>query len=245
MRADGFTVPVTFDRLTLLAFLLAILALAFVASGVLDVFRGRKERVSLQVAQPDGSTATQTGTVRRRGVRPGRMIGGLVLLLAGLAVFAVAGWFQTYRTLTHNELVGYVKALPLQTAPQTMLVTYTPVENGARGTAQTFTLTGDEWQLGGDIIKWQDYLNILGVHTGYRTTRLMGYFDDANDYRTKRVGAVDLQGGPDGAFRFLRDHPNLAPFVRAVYGNDVRLPPDANHSYRIYVSTSGYFAQAE
>lgn len=216
MHVGGFTIPVTFDGLTLLAGIVALVALAGIASGMVDIARHRR-------------------------VRPLRLGGGLILLLLALVVVAVAGWAQTYRTLTHNELVATVRAVPANGQRQTMLVTYTPVQDGKPGTPATYTVRGDEWLLGGDIIKWQDYLNILGVHTGYRTTRLMGYYEDPNDYKIKPVTAYNLVRGPDTVQTFLRDHPEWVPFVRATYGNDVRMLPDAQQTYQVFVSTSGYW----
>ena len=216
MRVSGFTVPVTFDRFTLLAGLLLIVALAIVASGIVALFRERRLRLF-------------------------RISGGLLLVLIGLVVFAIAGWAQTYRQLTHNEWVANIQAVPVAGQNQTMLVTYTPVRNGQLGTPTTYTIKGDEWVLGGDVIKWQDWLNVLGVDTGYRTTRIMGYYLDANDYATKPLTAYNLDGGADTLQNFLRDHANLVPFVRATYGNDVRMLPDPSAVYQVYVSTSGYW----
>jgi hypothetical protein len=214
---DGFTIPVTFDRLTVLAALLTILAVVLFISGIVRILRERRIRIF-------------------------RIGGGLLLLLLGLAVFAVAGWAQTYQALTSRVLVATVRATPLSGQSQTMTVVYTPVINGTAGQAQTFTIKGDEWLLGGDIIKWSDWVNLLGVHTGYRITRLMGYYQDANDYRTKKVSAYDLASAHDTVSTFLHDHPKLMPFVQATYGNDVRMPPNPRITYQVYLSTSGYWA---
>ncbi len=217
MSLGGFTVPITFDGITLLALVLACLAIAAIVSAIMDLAREKR-------------------------LRPFRIGGGLILLLLGLVAFGFAGWAQTYRSLTHNELVAYIQAVPIQGQSQTMSVTYTPVHDGQNGTPLTCLVKGDAWQLGGDVIKWQDYMNILGVHTGYRITRLMGYYQHAADYRTKAVSACDLDGGSDGVYTFLQQHGNLAPFVRAVYGNAVIDPPDPTRTYEIYLSTSGYWA---
>ncbi len=216
MSLAGFTVPITFDGITLLALVLACLAVVAIVSAIVDLARERR-------------------------LRPFRFGGGFILLLLGLVAFGFAGWAQTYRSLTHNELVAYIQAAPIQGQSQTMSVTYTPVHDGQNGTPLTYLIKGDEWQLGGDVIKWQDYMNILGVHTGYRITRLMGYYDNAADYKTKRVTAEDLDGGSDDVYRFLQDHANLAPFVRATYGNAVIQRPDPTHTYKVYLSTSGYW----
>ena len=44
MRVGGFTIPVTFDGLTLLAGLLALAALASLVSGVIHIVRERRLR---------------------------------------------------------------------------------------------------------------------------------------------------------------------------------------------------------
>jgi hypothetical protein len=218
MQVGDFTVPVSIDGITVLAGLLAILALAGILSGVVALLRGR-----------------------RLGLF--RIGGGLVLLLIGLVAFAVAGWAQTYRALSKAELVAYIRAVPVSGQSQTMSVTYTPVHNGNPGAAQTYIVHGDQWELGGDIIKWQDYVNILGVHTGYRITRLDGYYNDASDYYNhKPLTFLDLGGHRDAVEQFLHDHANLMPFVRATYHNSVATPPDVNATYKVFLSTSGFWS---
>jgi hypothetical protein len=216
-HVDGFTIPVNIDRLTVLAGLLAVLALASFISGIVHIFRRRKFGVM-------------------------RFGGGVVLLLVGLAVFAIAGWAQTYRALTYNQLVATIHAAPVPNQLQTMQVVYTPINDGKPGTPQTFTVKGDQWMIGGDIIKWDDWLNILGVHTGYRVNRIQGYYTDANDANTKPETAYNLNSSNDTVSQFLRNHSNLMPFVRATYGNFVTLRPDPSATYKVYVSTSGYWA---
>jgi hypothetical protein len=216
MQVGDFTVPVAIDGVTILAAVLGILALAGILSAIVSVFRGR-------------------------GLRLLRLGGGLVLLLIGLLAFAVAGWAQTYRALTRAELVAYVRAVPIMGQQQTMRVTMTPVQNGTPGAAQTYVVHGDQWELGGDVIKWQDYVNILGLHTGYRLTRLDGYYDDAHDYQHKPLTFIDLAGHQDAVGQFVHDHQALLPFVRAIYHNAVAAPPDPHATYRVYLSTSGYW----
>jgi hypothetical protein len=217
VQIGDFTIPVAIDGPTLLAAALGILALAGILSGLVSLFRGR-------------------------GLHLLRMGGGLVLLLIGLVAFAVAGWAQTYRALTKEELVAYIRAVPVAGQSQTMRVNYTPVQGGTLGVTQTYIVHGDQWELGGDVIKWQDYVNILGVHTGYRITRLDGYYNDKNDYYDhKPLTFIDLAGHANTVEQFAHDHPNLMPFVRAIYHNATAAPPDPNATYRVYLSTSGYW----
>lgn len=216
MHVGNFIIPVSIDAFTIIAGVVALLAIAGFVSGVVNIIR-----------------------YRRLGLF--RLTGSVILLLVGLAVFALAGWAQTYKALTAAQLVATIKAVPSGHTYQLMTVIYTPITNGHPGATQTFSVYGDQWQLGGDIIKWQDWLNILGVQTGYRVTRIMGYYNDANEYRVKPISAYDLDGGTDTVQQFIQDHPNLMPFVRATYGNDVRMQPDPTRTYNVYVSTSGYW----
>lgn len=213
----GITVPVSFDGLSLIGLFFGLLALVAIVSGIVQTARGDRSH-------------------------PRRILLGVIVLLVGLVVLGFAGWEQTYLALTRNEWVATIKAVPLPGATQAMTVTYTPIHNGqAAGKARRYIVRGDEWSLGGDIVKWQDYMNILGVQTGYRITRLMGYYDSAHDEVTKPQTAYDLAGGSDSIYTFLRQHPTLVPFVRATYGNDVHTVPDATTLYKVYVSTSGYW----
>ena len=213
---DGFALPVTVDRLTVLAVLLCILAAAVVLTGVVAIF-----------AQHRVPFATFGN--------------GLVLLVLGVIVFAAAGWAQTYRSLTHNQLVATVRAVPVPGKAQTMQVVYTPITDGKSEQARVFTVAGDEWQLSGNVITWQDWLNILGVGTGYRITQLSGYYENANDYGTKPVTTFDLNASGDSVSRFQRDHPNLMPFVHVTGGNGLRMLPGAA-TYQVYLSPTGYWA---
>ena len=218
MGGSGFTVPVSFDGLTLVAGLLAVLAIALMLSGLVAVLRERR-------------------------LRPGRLAGGLLLLLVGLFVFAVAGWAQTYRQLSHEELVGTLQAVPVSGQRQTFTAIYTPVSDGKRGTPQAFILQGDGWLIGGDVIKWQSWVNVLGVNTGYRTTRLQGFYTDINDENTRLHTAVALAGGTDNVYDWLRGHGSWLPFVEATDLSMAGVPVNPSVTYGIYVTTSGYLAK--
>lgn len=218
MGGGGFAVPVSVDGLTLLAGLLAVLAIAAVLSGLVAMLRERR-------------------------FRPGRFGGGLLLLVLGLFVFAVAGWAQTYRQLAREELVGTVQAVPVSGQPQTFTAIYTPVSDGKRGTPQAYILKGDGWLIGGDVIKWQSWVNVLGVNTGYRTTRLEGFYSDINDENSKPHTAAALGGGTDSGYDWLRHHSSWVPFIEATDLSMAGVPVNPSRTYGIYVTTSGYLAR--
>ncbi len=178
--------------------------------------------------------------VAGRRIRIGRLCGGLVLAGAAVAVLAVDGWTQSYHDLAQDQLVAMVHADPVPGLEQTMQVVFTPVTDGKAGQSHTFTVKGDEWLLSGDVLSWQDWLNILGLRADYRITTLAGYYENAADYANKPVTAYRLDGSPDKVSRFLRQHTSLVPFVRVHSGNGVRMLP-STATYRVYLSASGFW----
>ena len=45
--------------------------------------------------------------------------------------------------------------------PQTMRVTYTPVTDGKPGVSHTYTISGDEWLLVAEVLRWENWVNIF------------------------------------------------------------------------------------
>ena len=178
--------------------------------------------------------------VSERRVRLLGLCGGLVLLLAAALAFAMAGWTQAYRGLSANQIVATVHSELVPGAPKTMQVVYTPIVNGKTGHAQVFTVKGDEWQLRGDVVTWQDWLNILGLRANYRITGLSGYYEDTRDNKSRAATTYDLNHAPDAVSRFVHDHPGLMPLAH-VTSSSVRMLPGPG-TYQVYISSAGYWA---
>lgn len=208
--------PMSVDRLTILAALLAALAVVSLVSGVARMAFQRR----IQLVGP---------------------CGGLALMLAALTLLAVAGWTQTYCGLHGIQIVATVHAAPVPGSPQAMQVVFTPVTDGKPGRAQTYYVRGDEWQLGAQIVAWQDWLNILGLHASYRITSLTGYYVEARGRAGQQVTTYDLGSAHGTMSRLLHDHPDLMPFARIAAGNAVRMLPGPA-TYNVYLSASGSWA---
>lgn len=115
-------------------------------------------------------------------------------------------------------------------------------ENGQQVSENMYQVNGNEWMLQGDIIKISNLLNVFGLHTGYKLTRLEGRFDDVNQERHATHTVVELNGGDDTFFKNVQAHRDwLWPFIDAQYGNAVYLPADG--TYNVYVSTTGLYAK--
>jgi hypothetical protein len=178
--------------------------------------------------------------VSEHRVRLFGVCGGLALLLTAALVCSMAGWAQTYHGLGSNQIVATVHSELVPGAPNTMQVVFTPVVNGKAGRAQVFTVKGDEWQLRGEVVTWQDWLNILGLRANYRFTGLSGYYEDTSDSTSSPATAYDLSSAHDAVNRLVHDHPGLMPLARLTSSSVRMLPGPA--TYQIYISSAGYWA---
>jgi hypothetical protein len=166
--------------------------------------------------------------------------GGLVLILVAVMTFAMAGWAQTYRGLSSNQLVATIHSQLVPGTPQNMQVVFTPIVNGKAGHAQVFNVKGDEWQLRGEVVTWQDWLNILDLRADYRITGLAGYYEDASDGRTKPITTYELSDAHDTVSRLVHNYPGLMPLARITSSSVRMLPGPA--TYQVYLSSAGYWA---
>src|SRR5260370_14403300 len=110
---------------------------------------------------------------------------------------------------------------------------------GQAATRLSYIVYGDEWMLQADIIKVVPWLNILGVHTGYKVTRLQGRYDDVNLEQNGRRSVYAINGGDDGFFQRMHDwHGWMSPFIDAEYGNATFTGPG---TYDVFASLTGLY----
>lgn len=178
---------------------------------------------------------------RPGGLRLGRGIGGIVLFVLAVSLLWLTFLVQSYLGLTGDILVAHVHATKVANAQHTMsveLILYD--KNGHQASDETYQVLGDEWVLQGDIVKFPAYLNALGLHSGYKLTRLEGRYDDLNLERHAEHTAIALNGGDDTFFQTARQQNWMSPFVEATYGNAVF---QITGTYNVYISQTGLFAK--
>lgn len=179
----------------------------------------------------------------RHHFRWGHGISGLLLVLVAVCLLWLATLMQTYLGLTSDIRVAQVHAVPLANLPHEMSVEITLYDkNGHQTSDNTYAVAGDEWMLQGDIIKFPAWLNILGLHSGYKLTRLEGRFDDPNLERNAKHTVIVLNGGDDQFFQTVQEQAWTSPFVQAAYGSGVFLAPDGK-TYNVFVSQTGLLAE--
>lgn len=160
---------------------------------------------------------------RRRGMSWGRAMSGVVLVAVALSLLWAVVALQTYLGITSEIKVAHIRASQVTNAQHELFVELTQYDGNNHVTSTgTFQVQGDEWMVQGNIIKLASWLNIVGLHSGYKLTRLEGRFDDIKLENTAPHTAVALNGGDDNFFQTMRAQRGwIAPFVDASYGNAV------------------------
>jgi hypothetical protein len=164
-----------------------------------------------------------------RPVRWRRGITGILLLLLASSLLWLTFIVQTYLGLTGEIKVAHIRATAIANVPHEMsveLILY--ASNGHPASDNTYLVQGDEWMLQGDIVKFPTWINVIGLHSGYKLTRLEGRFEDPNLERNSRHTVVVLNGGDDNFFKTAYAQKSwFSWFVDASYGNAVFQAPGA------------------
>ena len=237
-------IPVTFGGPQVLLLLLAIVGVGLFVSSFMGLRRRHREHEKGYWDEEGRFHHYKYAHHhQRRHFKWGRGLSGVLLLVLALSLLWVTFLVQTYLGLTSDIQVAQVRATQITGIPHMMsveLILYD--QNGHQTSDSTYLVQGDEWMLQGDIIKFPTWLNILGLHTGHKLTRLEGRFDDPNLERTSQHTVVELNGGDDNFFKTVQQQAWLSPTVEAAYGNAVFLGADGR-VYNVYVSQTGLFAK--
>ena len=211
-------------RLALVAMVLAVFGLGFLAllvSWLLN-FSRRRTMASL---------------------KPLRSLFALVLSVAFLAAAAATAFLatslRTYGAFTERTRVAHIDCERITDNPDyNMLLRYTPLKDGEKGEPAHYLLKGDTWEVGGDILKWDPRLALVGVRTVQKVTRISSHGmheDNENDGSNYR-----LNGGTDQLWMWLHEYGDRLPFVEAVYGSAVFTLPSSAQAFDLYIGQEGY-----
>lgn len=173
----------------------------------------------------------------------------LLLIFLWTAVFGMllfAGFFvRAYRAFTLEKPVAEVIIGPKGKADLSS-ITIIQDEAGRNPLVKQFEVTGDQWVLEGDILKWRNWLNFLGLQTRYRLTRLTSRYLRASDEIGKPRTVYPLVENEDSPlWGFLYKYGPRLPMVSTVYGNAVFQSSDEEGIFRVYVGTSGFIVRRQ
>ena len=159
------------------------------------------------------------------------------------AVFFAGFFFQAYYVFNREEPVAKVIITPIPQEQKNLITLelYKPKDNHE---IRQFEVSGDQWMLEGDILKWKEWINFLGFHTRYRLTRLRGRYILTSDEQTKPrevYSLVEIEDHP--LWGYLYRHGASLPFVSTVYGNAVFQSSDESSTFLVYTTTSGFLTR--
>ena len=171
----------------------------------------------------------------------------LVLIITWTSVFGMFLFFgfflRAYYTFTLEKPVAEVIIQPLEAKNQTQLKLIQFVSSDSQKVSQ-YVIKGDQWMLEGDIIKWDNWLNFLGLHTRYRLTRIRGRFLDTKTeiHEVPTIYSIS-EDENHPIWQHLYKHGHKLPFISTVYGNAAFQFSSKNNHYLVYVSTSGFLVR--
>ncbi len=172
-----------------------------------------------------------------------RLLAVLLLITATTATLMLLAFIQSYTAFTHRDRIAKVYCTAVPGKEEEMLLKLVTIDSSTGGRLRQFRLFGQQWAIEGHILKWEDWLNFLGLRTMYKLTRVTGRYVRAEDEVSRPASAYSLiSNQEDPKWRWLYEYGEFLPFVQAVYGNTVFNFPSPTRSFEIYVTTSGFMA---
>ncbi|EFH89041.1 hypothetical protein [Ktedonobacter racemifer] len=229
--------PVQIGLPQILLFILFVGGLVLLISSLMGLAGGRRV---VEYVDDEGIRRYKR---RRRRMRPGRGIGGVLLLLLAVGILWITSLTQSYLGLTGEIQVARVHAQAVEGRPHLMSLELTQYDQHGNITSdKAYFVNGDQWLLEGNMLKFPGWLNIFGLHSGYKLTRLEGRYEDVNLEAKGERSVYELNGGDGQFFKTVYKQAWSSPFVEAAYGTAVFLPADGM-TYNIYASQVGLEAK--
>jgi hypothetical protein len=174
-------------------------------------------------------------------MRRRKIISSLLRLLLSALFLTLAALFGTitiatvgYRALTYEETAATVRIEPL--AAKSFMAYFVFPD----GRHSSFKLDGDELYVDAHILKWKNFVNILGLHTAYELDRVAGrYIDVKDELVSPRTVFALSQDKPLNMFNLRQRYFFLHNLLDAEYGSATFISSDKPANFEIRVSTTG------
>lgn len=164
--------------------------------------------------------------------------------LAALALVGFLLALRSYQLFTQEELLAVVQCdAPPRGSACRFILWIAPVSRGIRESPRPYGMLGDQWSVGGEVLKWHPWVNLLGLRSCYRLTRLSSRYLKAETERQRPRSVYDLNGGTAPLWEWLYRFQRWIPFVEAVYGNATYVMAQPGGRWGVYVTLSGYLVK--
>lgn len=205
--------------------------------------------------------------------RPIKIIVSLVLVIAFLlicfvafAVFAFGSWLHTYRSFTQKTLVAEISVSEIKREDNgleyfelsyvarkdesalTKMFTSREEEDGFEDEL-VYKLYGDHFEIGGEVVKFNDFWVLFDLRNIYKVTRLEGDFTDvdmANKVAEQGNRTIfELNGGIDDYWKLFQENEQSASFlVDSVYGSyATRFVQNEPKEYNLFITEDGFILE--
>ena len=189
--------------------------------------------------------ARRLGRTPQPPIAPGRYVlatlTSIVLVALGLSALSLLMMLQGWRAFTKKTHVAEIQAIEL--SPHKVRVYLVPIEHdGGRGATEIYDVDGDQWEVGGDVMRWKPFMTALGLEPVFRLTRVEGRWSSAADANSHKGTAFD-RSPPSAAWLGLYRGTDKAPLkwlVAGAHGQYVSQLPDRRAVYDLYVTPNGY-----
>ncbi|MDB4966142.1 MAG: hypothetical protein JWN44_1831 [Myxococcales bacterium] len=169
------------------------------------------------------------------------LLSSILFLAIGLCALSLMVMLQGWRAFTKKTHVAELQCIEL--GAHKLRVYLVPIDNdGERQATEVYDVDGDQWQVGGDVLRFRSFMTALGVQPVFRLTRIEGHWNAAADANTHTGTAFD-RAPPSSAWMGLYRGADKAPIkwlVDGAHGQAVSQLPDRRAVYDIYVTPNGY-----
>ena len=185
---------------------------------------------------------------RKKTVSPGLIssLGRLIAILLWTSLFGMSlflGFFlRSYHTFTRERPVAEISCETLggEKTSRITLGQFNPPMS------RQFLIRGDQWMIEGDILKWDEWLNFLGLETRYRLTRLRGRYVSTEEEAREKPTIYPLVKDENHPFwNVLYACGPRLPFVSTVYGGAVFQTAGGPRRYLLYAGPSGFVVREQ
>ena len=212
------------SHLALVSALVAIIGLAFAATGIRRLLQRRfLNAVGLELS-------------------------GLVFLLLASSSFLLASNLHTYQRLTFEQTVAEVTFEQLDKQEYRA-----QIKSLDSDFLKVVNLKGDEWQLDTQVLTWQGVATLFGLDANYRLHRISGRYIDINEEQNSPRSVYSLVKKPElpalienkdfDLWQFAHKYQEWMHWVDAAYGSAVFLPMTDDAKYNIAISRTGLIAR--
>jgi len=174
-------------------------------------------------------------------------IGRLLMISLWTSIFGMVlflGFFlRTYHAFTYEEPIAEIRVQEWG-RPETGQRAFMAFSSPHTQSPRNLLIRGDQWMIEGDLLKWENWLNFLGLENRYRITRLRGRYLNAESEAKEPPTIHSLTSHErDPFWEFLYKWGPRLPFIATVYGCAAFQYLKNESGYLIYMGQSGFIVR--